>query len=116
MRKKTISHLFDTAMWYLIYLLPLFILLLSWLRRDYVSLSSAMTTCGLGIFVDNPILTSLSSMFGASGMFPIFNNPDLLCYLTYFICVMIIHIFVDVLLFVVRLAHNWLDGVVGGKE
>lgn len=116
MRKRTISHLFDTIMWYIIYLLPLILTIISWRTSGNLSISSIMTTAGFEILSTNLIFTSLSALFGSTGIFPIFNSTDILMYMSYFVSIMIIHLAVDVLLFIVRLSHNWLEGICGGNH
>lgn len=116
MRKRTIKYLFDNIFWYSIYLLPLIFALIYWAKTGSSDLSTIMSTGGFNILSTNVIYTSLSSLFGADGLLPLFQSPDILMYLTYFVSVMIIHLAVDVLLFIVRIGHDWLDGVCGGKN
>ncbi len=116
MRKRTIKYLCDNIFWYTIYLLPVIFALIYWFKTGSSNLSTIMSTGGFSILSTNVIYTSLSSLFGVDGIFPLFQSPDILMFLTYFVSVMIIHLAVDVLLFIVRLAHDWLDGVFGGKN
>ena len=109
MRKKTISHLFDSVMWYIVYILPLISFAILLINNPSVSLSSAMSSVGLGILNNNIIFTSLDGIFGASGIFPMFISADILLYFSYFICVWICHLAVDVLLFIVRYSHKLLS-------
>ena len=116
MRKKSIKCLFDNFMWYFIYMLPLFFAILHWFKLGTIDLASIFTLGGFELFADNIVYTSLSSIFGSAGIIPLFSGTGLLMYLSYFIICMLIHLAVDVLLFIVRLAHNWMDGIVGGKN
>ena len=71
MRKKTVNRFFDSAFWYMLYFLPVIAFLLVAFRTgQFVTLTTAMSSCGLDILVTNPILTSLSSIFGADGILP----------------------------------------------
>lgn len=115
MRKRTITKLFDNVLWYAIYMLPLLLMLLYWFKTGSISLVNTMTDAGLGIVTNNPIFDSLNSIFGASGTFPLFASADVICYMTYFISTFIIHLAVDFLLFIPRLAHKWMD-CLGGKD
>lgn len=116
MRKKTIINVADNFMWYLIYLLPLVALLILLAKNGATdfSIADTFTSLGLDIFVNNPVLTNLSSIFGENGILPFFVSNDILIYMSYFICVFIIHLFVDFLLFIPRLAHKWMNKFSGG--
>lgn len=118
MRKKTISNIADNFMWYLIYLLPLFAMLILLAKSGATdfSIADTFTSLGLNIFVDNPILANLSSIFGENGILPFFVSNDILIYMSYFICVFIIHLFVDFLLFIPRFAHKWMLKCTGGDD
>lgn len=117
MRKKTVNRFFDTAFWYLLYFLPVIVFLLVVFRTgQFTTLSTAMSTCGLDVLVNNPVLVSLSEIFGESGILPFFQNADLLYFFSYFISVFICHLFVDFILFIPRIAHKWLSKFCQGDE
>lgn len=116
MRKRTIRHLFDNIFWYLIYSLPLILMLLHWFKLGTTDISSIFALAGLELFADNIVFNSLSALFGINGLLPLFASNGLLMLLSYFIICWLVHLAVDVLLFIVRLAHNWMDGIVGGKH
>ena len=82
---------------------------------QFVSFSSAFSSLGLTGLDTSLVYTSLANIFGSSGVMPIFTNPDILLFFSYFIYVNIIHLFVDFLLFIPRLASKWLDSF-GGDE
>lgn len=111
MRKRNLKCLFDTIFWYSLYMLPIILLVLNWSTGGTLSLSEIFNNIGLSIITDNIVFTGLVSMFGAgSTILPVFTNTIILEYLTYFIMLMIIHIFVDVLLFIPRWCNKMLDG------
>ena len=117
MKQKKISHFFDTLFWYLVYSLPLIVLLILTLKQgDFVTFSDVFSSLNFGGIENSAIYTGLSQIFGASGIMPIFTNPDLLLYMAYFVYSMIIHLFVDFLLFIPRLCHKWLKSITGGEE
>ena len=116
MRKRTITKLFDTGMWYILYMLPILLMLLYWFKTGSISLVNTMSDAGLGIVTNNPIYDSLNSIFGVGGTFPLFANADVICYMTYFISVFIIHLAVDFLLFIPRLCHRWMRCLGGDDE
>ena len=108
MRKRTINCLADTIFWYALYFLPILVLILMSLHNPTTSVADIINTLGLNILQDNIIFTSLSDLFGTGGVMPLFDNPDILIFFTYFISVYILHLMVDFLLFIPRLAHKYL--------
>ena len=117
MRERTQKNLFDNIFWYLIYLLPLIIwVVVSFRTGNIVSLSNALETMGLKVLENNQILTNLSEIFGSNGVLPLFVSTDILLYISYFICVFLIHLFVDFLLFIPRITHKWLNKLYGGDN
>ena len=117
MREKTQKNLFDNVMWYILYLMPILIWgLVSYQSGQITSLSNAMSSMGLEIFETNQIYTSLSSIFATTGILPLFTNPDIILYMSYFISVFLIHLFVDFILFIPRIAHKWLNKLYGGDN
>lgn len=117
MRERTQKNLFDNIFWYLIYLLPLIIwVVVSFRTGNIVSLSNALETMGLKVLENNQILSNLSEIFGSNGVLPLFVSTDILLYISYFICVFLIHLFVDFLLFIPRIAHKWLNKLYGGDN
>lgn len=115
MRKRTIRYLFDNLMWYLVYLLPLIFACIYWIKSGAVDLSTILTTSGFNVLSTNIVFTTLCQLFGTGGLLPLFASSDILLYLSYFVSVSIIHLAVDTLLFIVRIAHDWLSNFGGGK-
>lgn len=112
---RKIRCFWDNLFWYILYMLPIILLLINWCCGATSSFSSVFTNLGLSIVNDNIILTALIDLFGSSSqIFPLFTSNEILIYLTYFIGLMIVHIFVDVLLFIPRWCHSMFDK--GGKE
>lgn len=105
---KKISHVLDNFMWYIIYTLPILLWLVQSRVAIGVDISTIMSTFSIA---DNFIMSSLQGIFGTEGVFPLFDNSSFIfAYMTYFISVMIIHLAVDVLLFIVRWSHDMIDG------
>jgi len=119
MRKRTITHFFDTLMWYLLYLLPVLVFLFALLAMPLPDLCSYVSNSPISAIKDTFIFEALDSVFGANGLLPLFSgsaNVFLLYYATYFISVMLLHLFVDFLVFIPRLAHKWMSNFGGSKE
>lgn len=119
MRKRNIKYTTDTIFWYIIYLLPVLILLLSLLTTplaDVVTIVENSTFAELG---NTFIFQTLDDIFGINGVLPLFTgttNVFVLYYMTYFVSVMLLHLLVDFILFIPRLAHKFLGKLWGGKD
>lgn len=120
MRKRNFSFCLDNLMWYIIYLAPLLIVLFS---AFCTPLADVLTTIEQSNFVQDfattPVYTVLDDIFGVDGILPLLTGQTgsaILSYLTYFANVLIIHLAVDFVLFIPRLAHKWLDKLFGGDN
>ena len=121
MRKRVVSHVADTVFWYLLYFLPvLAYLLYSFVLPPYatevLNFELFFENVGFGFVADNVIITSLSSIFGIDGVFPIFSTNMPFIIFTWFIGIYIMHLAVDFLLFIPRLAHKWLNKLTKGDD
>lgn len=116
MRKRTIKRLADTIFWYGLYFLPILILIITSIHNPITSVSNVINTLGLNILQDNIIFTTLSSIFGVGGVLPFFQSADILIFFTYYISVYILHLLVDFVIFIPRLAHKWLNYFTQGDE
>ena len=119
MRKRTIKHLFDTIFWFMVYIIPL-IIYFAYLRSPLgpVTFFGMFTSPDFGIMLsnNNPLIVGLFTLFGDNGILPLFADPGIFAFCGYFISCWIIHLAVDVLLFIVRWSHSMLDGFLGGKH
>lgn len=113
MRKKTISCFFDILFWALVYGLPIIVLIISAYNKDIVSFSSVLSSIGVDC-TDNIVYTTLVGVFGTGGSFPMFANNSIFEFATYFILANILHLVVDVLVFIPRLCHEFMDKPFGG--
>lgn len=116
MRKKTIKRLADTIFWYGLYFLPIIILILMSIHNPITSVSSVIDTLGLSILNDSVIYSTLNDIVGVGGILPLFNSPDILIFFTYYICVYILHLLVDIVIFIPKIAHKWLNTFTQGDE
>lgn len=116
MRKRTIKCICDNFMWYLIYLLPLLCFgILLFKGETTISLLDAFNSLGLGVLPTSDVYVSINSIFGVGGLVPLFASTDLILYFSYFVCVYVVHLCVDFLLFIPRLAHKWLSKMWGAE-
>lgn len=109
MRTKTIETLIDRLFWALVLILPMvaYVIINHHGSTDFISVLNQFY-----INDTNVIYTALVEMFGTGGYLPFIDttstNP-LILYMAYFFCVELVHIVVDVLLFVPRICVKMLD-------
>ena len=118
MRKRTLSYIVDHLFWLIIALLPLVVYLVQQFSYELTSASETLPTFlefmqSFGISTDSVVYTAMVDLFGYEGILPFFtaDNNTVLLFLSYFVTVEIVHLAVDVLLFIPRLSHKWLECV-----
>lgn len=118
MRKKTINHLADTIFWYLLYFLPVitYLLYLVGAPTELLSIQGFYDHIGLNFVADNILVSSLTDLFGASGILPFFSTSTPIIIFSWFIGVYITHLAVDFLLFIPRLCHKWLKTFTNNED
>lgn len=120
MRKRNISFGLDKIMWTIIYLFPVLLLLFSACVTPLTDILSTIDSSAFVTdFANTGIYTALNDIFGVDGILPLFTGTTgvaVLSYMTYFVNVLIIHLAVDFLVFIPRLAHKWFDKLFGGKD
>ena len=116
MRKRTIANLVDSAFWFLVSILPFALYLITCLSYKLQSSTDTLTAFlpfmkNLGLMDSGIIYKSLSDLFGSTGILPLFSadNNAILLFLSYFVSVQIVHLAVDFLLFIPRLAHKYMN-------
>lgn len=122
MRKERQTKLFDNIMWYIIYLLPILLTFSLMLFNSKVHfadnsftfdfLSTLESNLTLLTSNNNIVYTTLNDIFGTTGIMPLFNNTVLILYFTYFVNCTIIHVVIDILAFIPRIAEKLIDKVV----
>lgn len=112
MRKRTINCFFDTLFWFIVSVLPLvaFVILLFFNGASGVDLSTVINNIGFGLNDSNVVYVAINGICGVDGVLPLFASSDIILYLSYFVIVSILHVFVDVLLFIPRFAHKLMEG------
>lgn len=111
MTKRTFHYVIEAG-WLFIALLPVILYIVAARNTggtDMLTFTQMMNE-KLGFFTssNNIIYSTLTGIFGQTGELPILSEA-FAAYLSYFIIVEIAHLCVDVLLFIPRLAHNWLE-------
>ena len=109
------------VLWYFIIAFPL----LAFLVSNIVADSQGVIVVNFGVFMlenfdlttSNVLIDMFNGIFGSSGFLPIFmDNNGLFLYFVYFIGVELIHIILDVLLFLPNILHNIFDKIGGTHE
>lgn len=115
MRRKTLVNIADELFWLVVALLPVLFYIGQFLIYKFDNLASEIPSfysylASFGILTDSVVYTTLADIFGTNGVLPLFavDSPVLL-FLSYFIIVMIVHVAVDVLVWIPRLSHKWIS-------
>lgn len=115
MRKRSISYLIDAGFWLIVSLLPVLFYMIQPLAYELTSASDtlptfAQTMATFGINNTNYLYVAIMDIFGDQGLMPFFSSDSVVVlYLSYFILIQLLHVFVDFVLFIPRLAHKWLE-------
>lgn len=110
MRQRAIKKVSDTVFWYVIYLLPVICYILAYFRQGLSagSLATFFETMGIPVLSD-VVTETLTKIFGAEGILPLYGASVGIPIFSWYVSMMIIHLAVDFLLFIPRLAHKWMD-------
>ena len=81
----------------------------------YDSILSFMQTYFVGI-EDTFIFSTFDGIFGVNGTLPLFTGNLLVMeyYAVYFVIALMMHVLIDVLAFIPRLTHSFMDKYCGG--
>lgn len=128
MRKKTFNHIVDRLFWYIIYLLPIITFIICLFSTKTVTGDSEFNYVQV-LDVDSAIsqtfdylipigwenvvsqaLATFGEYFNIGTMFS--AGSFLNGFFTYYVFVVTFHIVVDVVLFVPKLAHKWIGGLI----
>ncbi len=116
MRKKTVKNVCDYVFWYVLYLLPVVLYIVRAINAETLpTLEQFFVTTFGNVASTNVVYVALQDIFGLGGVFPVFESNALFYVFTYYVCVYIIHLAVDFLIFIPKIAHKWLDNI-GGCE
>lgn len=69
---------------------------------------------GFEFATDNIIVNTLGDIFGKGGVMPMFDNDTPFIIFAWFIGVYLLHLLVDFILFIPRIAHKWMKDCTGG--
>lgn len=114
MTKKKFSHIFDKVFWGLIALLPIIVYCIYLIKNGGVYVfADVFDNFGFNIDKTSIIYTTLTSIFGVvaggSANIPAFLSDGVMVYMTYFVIIELIHLILDMLLYIPRIARKFLD-------
>lgn len=118
MRKRSVNHIADTVFWYVVYMFPIILTIVQTLALANLSNLGdfdgmfellAINLQSLGCNGNGIVVSTLNSIFGEGGVLPLFNHTLIFGYAQWFVGTLIVHLAVDVVLFIPRIAHKWLD-------
>lgn len=114
MTKKKISFILDRLFWGFIALLPLLVYLVFIIKNGTTySLENVFNDFGFGIDTSSVIYQTFIQIFGvasgSSATIPAFLSNGVVLYISYMVLVELIHLIVDILLYIPRIAMKWLD-------
>lgn len=116
MRKRNFAFVIDSIFWFLVSAMPIVLYGLSFLSRNYTPVALDNFFTFIGAEQDTTVVYGvLLDIFGTSGVLPLFDSPEIFTILSYFVNVQIIHLAVDFLLFIPRLAHDFLKRFGGDR-
>lgn len=111
MRKKQVNHLADTIFWYLIYFMPAIIygIICATHKTETLTLAQFFETYGFGLTNGNIITITINQIFGADGILPLVQDIGIIYVISWFGTTMLLHLLIDFILFIPRLAHNFME-------
>lgn len=114
MRKKTVNHIADAVFWYIIYFLPVMLYLLYMFTEpsqggSAVPFLQYFDNVGFGFVSNNLLIDTMRSIFGINGVLPLFSTDLPFFIMGWFMSMVVLHLAVDFVLFIPRLAHKWLN-------
>lgn len=117
-KKKVLLTLIDKVFWLLIMLIPVLAYLIMPIGYSIGGGSETVTALPtfaqaltqFGINDSNIIYGALNDLFGSTGILPLFaSDSALLLYFTYLVIIELVHLFIDFLVFIPRIAHKFMD-------
>lgn len=115
MTKKKFSHIFDKVFWGIIALLPIIVYIIYVVKNGTIYLfDSVFADFGFGIDISNSIVyTTLTDIFGvvadSTANISAFTSNGLILYVSYMVYVELVHLLIDCLLYIPRIAQKFID-------
>lgn len=108
MSKKKINYLYDILYYALFSLIPIIAYIVH--QHHFADATLMSFFQEFGILNTNVIFTALVDMFGTNGYLPLLDSTSVVFYMfTYMAIVVIVHLVIDFIIFIPRLAHKYLN-------
>lgn len=120
MRERTLKSLFDKIMWYGIYLFPLLAYLCICFSIQGSEIIDGTLPYDFTAFMYDlgfsfgPIDLLFGEIFGDGGLLHMVEYGGMLSYANYLVFVTILHVIFDIIVFIPRLFHNFLESLEKG--
>lgn len=119
MRERSLMHLFDNIFWYTMYLLPVIAWLLGFLGGGYaggVAGNPLSAVIEQGFNNNGVVYQALNKIVGPESEIGLnlFEETQLQLF-NWFVCVYVVHLMVDFILFIPRLCHKWMEKFTSGR-
>lgn len=116
MRERTIKSINDKLIWLVVYILPAVLYVIASNHNSLLPFNEFLLTSGFGVLTNGVIYDMFASLFGSTGIVPIFSdNSFILSYITYMVGVTIIHVTFDIVVFLPRLFHQFFEKLNKGE-
>lgn len=125
MRKRTVKCIADTCFWYVLYFLPVIAYgLFLFIHPSNaeggaispINFEQFLTDVGFTIATDNVIYTVIQDLFYTGGVLPFFNTTAPVIILSWYVGMVLLHLCIDFVLFIPKLAQRWLCSLYGGEK
>lgn len=117
--KNRFAYKLDKLFWFFIQIFPLVcftVYCIAGTRGSEVvvpTFNSFLIKLGFNYQQGNVFYNVLAQLFGANGVFPLFvDSGGVILYLTYVLTMEVLHVCFDVIVFIPRLAHQWISKAV----
>lgn len=117
--KNRFAYKLDKLFWFFIQIFPLVcftVYCIAGTRGSEVvvpTFNSFLVKLGFDYQQGNVFYNILAQLFGSNGVFPLFvDSGGVILYLTYVLTMEVLHICFDVIVFIPRLAHQWISKAV----
>lgn len=117
--KNRFSYKLDKLFWFFLQIFPLLcycVYCIAGTRGNEVivpTFNSFLVKLGFDYMQGNIFYDVLAQLFGSAGLFPLFvDSGGIILYLTYVLTIEVLHVCFDVLVFIPRLSHKWIEKAV----
>lgn len=111
MTKKNVLKIIDKLFWIALVLFPLVVYVVLCFNNNMTdtSLLDVFANLGLDFSFDSPIYTAMYQLFAVGGGYlELVTSNTLIVFATYYFTLEVLHLIIDILLILIRMAQKWL--------